>query len=261
MVTDAGVTTLIPMPVHISSPFWGWVFLIQTIAILVGIGIWWLWSGEYKRRGMVLPILFAGTALSSVLIEPIFDNVLLYWYPPENPLAFFTGFGRTLPWYVPLGYAWLFGGGGYLIQRQFEKGIDLIGVWKLYALFILLDWVATSTAGWFGLSAFYGNQPFVYLGACPLWFSFVDATGSFMMAAAVQIFLPVLTGTKRAWLLLLPTFTYGATLGTTTAPITMALNSGWSAGATWLAGTATMAMCCAVIYVISIYATRVSDSR
>jgi hypothetical protein len=244
------VVTLIPMPVHAASLFYGWVFLIATIAILIGITIWWLVSGEYRQRGMVLPLVFTGTALSSILIEPIFDNVLLYWYPPENPLAFFTAFGRTIPWYVPLGYAWLFGGGGYLIQRQFEKGIGKAAVWKLFALFVFLDWLATGTAGWFGLSAFYGNQPFVFLAGCPLWFSFVDATGSFMMAIVLHQFLPVLSGTRRAWLLILPTFTYGATLGPTTAPVALALNSGWSTPVTWLAGAATMAMCAVVIWAI-----------
>jgi hypothetical protein len=245
------MVTLIPMPVHAASLFYGWVFLVATFAILVGITIWWLASGEYQQRGMVLPLVFAGTALSSILIEPIFDNVLLYWYPPENPLAFFTAFGRTIPWYVPLGYAWLFGGGGYVIQRQFENGIGKAMIWKLFALFVFLDWVATGTAGWFGLSAFYGNQPFVFLEGCPLWFSFVDAAGSFMMAIALHQFRPFLTGAKRAWLLILPTFTYGATLGTTTAPVALALNSGWSTPVTWLAGAATMAMCMIVIWAIA----------
>jgi hypothetical protein len=244
------MVTLMPMPVHTAPLFYGWVFLIATIAILIGITIWWLASGEYRKRGMVLPLVFAGTALSSILIEPIFDNVLLYWYPPENPLAFFTAFGRTIPWYVPLGYAWLFGGGGYLIQRQFEKGIGKATIWKLFALFVLFDWVATGTAGWFGLSAFYGNQPFVFLAGCPLWFSFVDATGSFMMAIALHQFLPFLHGAKRLWLLIFPTFTYGATLGTTTAPVALALNSGWSTPVIWLAGAATMALCAVVIWVI-----------
>jgi hypothetical protein len=238
------------MPVHQASLTLGWTFLIGTTIILAAIFIWWLVKGEYKTRGLALPLVFAGTALSSVIIEPIFDNVLLYWYPPENPLAFFTAFGRTIPWYVPLGYAWLFGGGGYLIQRQFEKGISKASIWKLFALFIFFDWVATGTAGWFGLSAFYGNQPFVFFGGCPLWFSFVDATGSFALAIGLHQFLPWLTGKRRAWLLLLPSFTYGATLGTTTAPVTLALNSGWSTPVVWLAGAATMTLCVVVIWSI-----------
>jgi hypothetical protein len=248
--------TLMPMPVHSADLFWGWVFLIGTLAILAGIFIWWLWCGEYKTRGMVLPLVFMGTAFSAVLIEPVFDNTLLYWYPPENPLAFFIAFGRTLPWYVPLGYAWLFGGGGYLIQRQFEKGISKTGVWKLFGLFILFDWLATGTAGWFGLSAFYGNQPFVFFGGCPLWFCFVDATGSFAMAIALHQLLPWMQGTRRLWLLILPSFTYGATLGSTTAPVTLALNSGWPTPVVWAAGAATMLLCCCVVWAVSEIVTK-----
>lgn len=250
------MVTLTPMPVHPAPLFYGWVFLIATILILIGIATWWLASGEFRRRGLVLPLVFAGTALSSILIEPIFDNILLYWYPPENPLAFFTAFGRTLPWYVPLGYAWLFGGGGYIIARAFERGITAAGIWRLFALLVAIDWIAVSVCEWLGLSAFYGNQPFHLIGS-PLWFSFVDATGSFAMAIALYKFLPSLTGLKRAWLLILPTFTYGATLGTTTAPVALALNSGWSTPVVWVAGAATMAMCAVVLHaVISIAAVQ-----
>ena len=52
-----------------------------------------------------MPLVFAGTALSAMMIEPIYDNTLLYWYPDENDLALFRAYERTIPWYVPLGCA------------------------------------------------------------------------------------------------------------------------------------------------------------
>jgi hypothetical protein len=247
------LSTVIPVPVHPAPEPAGLYFLVGTTLIIIGLLIWWLKSGEYRARGWNMPLVFLGTGLSAVLIEPIFDNTLLYWYPAVNDLAFFTAYERTLPWYVPLGYAWFFGGTAYLLQRQFELGVSVKKVWQLFAAVVVIDWLAVSICEWLSLSAFYGNQPFHVVGS-PVWFSFTDATGAFVLAAALHLFLPHLSGTRKLWLLVLPTFTYGGTLGSVTAPVSLALNSAWSAPVTWLAGAATMALCAIAIHVTAQFA-------
>lgn len=251
------LSTVTTMPVYPAPEPAGTYFLVGTTVIIVGLLIWWAKSGEYRERGWTMPLVFLGTGLSAVLIEPIFDNTLLYWYPAVNDLAFFTAYGRTLPWYVPLGYAWFFGGTAYLLQRQFERGVSAGRVWQLFALVVVIDWLAVSICEWLSLSAFYGNQPFHVVGS-PVWFSFTDATGAFVLAAALHLFLPHLSGTRKLWLLVLPTFTYGGTLGSVTAPVSLALNSAWSTPVTWLAGAATMALCATAIHVTARFAGRVN---
>jgi hypothetical protein len=248
-------TTIIPMPIQAAPQPAGTLFLAGTTVILAGLLIWWLKSGEYRERGWNMPLVFLGTGLSAILIEPIFDNTLLYWYPAVNELAFFTAYERTLPWYVPLGYAWFFGGTAYLLQRQFEKGVSVGKVWQFFAGVVVIDWLAVSICEWLSLSAFYGNQPFHMVGS-PIWFSFTDATGAFVLAAALHLFLPHLSGSRKLWLLVLPTFTYGGTLGSVTAPVSLALNSAWSTPVTWLAGAATMALCATAIHVTARFAAQ-----
>jgi hypothetical protein len=252
-------STIIDMPIMAAPQTAGYAFLIGTIAILVGLMIWWLASGEFRKRGWIMPLVFIGTGLSAILIEPIFDNTLLYWYPVENALAVFSAYERTIPWYVPLGYAWFFGGTAYLLQRSFAQGVSRAQIWGLFAIVIFTDWLAVSICEWMDLSAFYGNQPFHSFGS-PIWFSFTDATGAFVLAAALHVFLPHLTGLKRLWLLILPTFTYGGTLGSVTAPISLALNSAWSTEATWLAGLGTMALCSTAVYAITQFAARTDQA-
>jgi len=245
------MTNTIPlMPVMPAPQPAGSAFLIGTCIIMAAILLWWALGGERKRRGWIMPLVFAGTALSAVMIEPIYDNTLLYWYPDENDLAFFRAYERTIPWYVPLGYAWFFGGSAYLVWRVIEGGASTSQIWKLFAATVLVDWLAVSICEWLDLSAFYGNQPFHVFGS-PLWFSFCDATGGFVLGAALAVFVPHLRGARRLWLLLLPSFTYAATLGSTTAPVSLALNSGWSTPLVWLGGAATMALCMVAIHVIA----------
>ena len=243
-------STIVPMPVMPAPEPAGTIFLVGTCIIMAGILAWWALGHERRMRGWVLPLVFVGTALSAVMIEPIYDNTLLYWYPAENPLAFFRGYERTIPWYVPLGYAWFFGGSAYLVWRVIEGGASAARIWQLFFATAAVDWLAVSICEWLGLSAFYGDQPFHLFGS-PVWFSFCDATGGFVLGAALAKLMPYLSGSKRLWLLILPSFTYAATLGSTTAPVSLALNSAWSPFMTWLAGTATMAMCLIAIHVIA----------
>ena len=236
------LSTVPALPARPAPAVAGAIFTAGTTAILLVLLLWWAVSGERRAHGWTMPLVFLGTALSALLIEPIFDNTLLYWYPPVNELAVFRAFDRTIPWFVPLGYAWFFGGAAYLVARRAERGIAAGTFWRLFALVVAVDWLAVSICEWFELSAFYGAQPFHVVGS-PLWFSFCDATGGFVLAGALHLLLPHLDGPRRGWLLILPTFTYGATLGATGAPVTIALNSGWSRGATWAGGAATIALC------------------
>tara|TARA_R110001606_G_scaffold29838_4_gene92878 strand:- start:530 stop:1279 length:750 start_codon:yes stop_codon:yes gene_type:complete len=238
------------MPVMPAPEPAGTIFLVGTTIIMTAILLWWAFGGERKRHGWILPLVFAGTALSAVMIEPIYDNTLLYWYPDENSLAFFRGFERTIPWYVPLGYAWFFGGTAYLVWRVIESGVSAGRIWQLFLATAIVDWLAVSICEWMELSAFYGNQPFHIFGS-PIWFSFCDATGGFVLGAALAVFVPYLEGAKRLWLLILPSFTYASTLGSTTAPVSLALNSNWSTLLTWAAGAATMILCMIAIHVIA----------
>lgn len=252
------ISTIVPMPIHPAPEPAGAIFLAGTTLILVAMMLHWYFAGEYKKRGFILPLVFIGTGFSAIMVEPIFDNTLLYWYPAENPLAVFTAYERTIPWFVPLGYAWFFGGTAYLLQRLFANGVTKTRIWQLFALTIFTDWIAVSICEWIDLSAFYGNQPYHWFGS-PIWFSFCDATGAFVLAGALHLLLPHLKGTKQLWLLILPTFTYGATLGSATAPISLALNSAWSTPMVWFCGTATMAMCCMAVYAITQFAA--TDSK
>ena len=243
-------STIVPMPIMPAPQPAGTIFLVGTCVILAAILLWWAFGGERQRRGWTLPLVFIGIALSAVLIEPIYDNTLLYWYPEENSLAFFRGYERTIPWFVPLGYAWFFGGSAYLVWRVIEAGVSAGRIWQLFFATVFVDWFAVSICEWLDLSAFYGNQPFHVFGS-PIWFSFCDASGGFVLGAALAKLMPYLDGPKRLWLLILPSFTYAATLGSTTAPVSLALNSAWSTPLTWAAGAATMAMCMLVIHVIA----------
>jgi hypothetical protein len=117
------LATSVEMPVNPSPTAASVAFTLAAVVTVVALLVWWVVSGEYKR-GPVLPLLFLGTSISAIAVEPVFDKTLLYWYPPDNALGVFAAFGRTVPWFVPIGYAWFFGGSAYVLWRLFERGVS-----------------------------------------------------------------------------------------------------------------------------------------
>lgn len=223
--------------------------LLVSIFIVTALLLWWGFSAE-RKRGPVLPLILLGTSISAILLESVFDNTLMYWWPADNPLAMFSSYGRTIPWSVVIGYAWLFGGASYFLWRKFERGVTLSQATKYFFVLVFIDWLAISIAQWTNQSAFYGNQPFHLFGS-PLWFSFADAAGGFALGAAMYGLIPHLHGPRKLLLLLLPTFIYGGVLGSTTAPVAQALNSGWSTPMVWLCGSVTIGLCYILFFVLA----------
>lgn len=250
----------IPMPTEASPPSGPSIaFTVASLAIVIALLVWWWVSGE-RRRGPVLPLLFLGIALSAIAVEPIFDNTLLYWYPPDNPLGVYAAYDRTVPWFTPLGYAWFFGGSSYIMWRVFSRGATRREIFSWFGFFVVVDGLATGTAGWLGISGFYGPQPFM-LGGINVWFAFADATAGLVGAVILYLVVPRLSGWKWAWLLVIPTVSYGAVLGAVTSPVVLGLHSDWTTFGRWLGGAGTIALCCVVAYACASIAAKNSAFR
>src|SRR5947209_2797749 len=97
---------LVPMPIH-AAPQTGYVVYTALMAAITGgLLVWW----AARRRGdALLPLMLAGGALSAAF-EPLYDNLVLFWYPPHQQLWAFHAFNRTVPIFVVIGYAWFCGG-------------------------------------------------------------------------------------------------------------------------------------------------------
>lgn len=250
----------IPMPTDASPPTVPSVAFTTASAVMVlTLLVWWWVSGE-RRRGPVLPLFFLGIALSAIVVEPIFDNTLLYWYPPDNPLGVYAAYGRTVPWFVPIGYAWFFGGSSYILWRQFVRGVNRRKIWGWFGLLVVVDALATATAGWLGISGFYGDQPFM-AGGINIWFAFADATAGLVGAVILYLLVPRLAGWKWLWLVMIPTASYGAVLGSVTSPVVLGLHSDWTTLGRWLGGAGTIALCCVVAHACASIGARDSSFR
>jgi hypothetical protein len=72
------------MPIHSSPTIASTAITAGSLFIVVGLLVWWVLAKEY-RRGPALPIILLGTALSAVVVEPIFYNTLLLLRKRPHP--------------------------------------------------------------------------------------------------------------------------------------------------------------------------------
>lgn len=241
------------MPIHVAPATAYLAITVGMGAALVGLLVWWARAREYDRTGLVMPLLFLGVAIGSLIQEPVFDNVALYWYPPHNGWALYEAFGRTIPAYIPIGYAGFFGGVSFVEYRLIARGGTARTVWRLFAVSLVIDALATAFVSWINAGGFYGDQPF-NVAQYPLWFAFVDAPTTIVNAIALLLLVPVLKGRRRLFLVLLPIITYSAVNGAVDPPAALALHSGWSSAATWVLAACSIAIGCAIVYACSLVA-------
>jgi hypothetical protein len=236
------------MPIH-SAPRTAFVvYTVLMAAVTGGLLLWWFLSRE-RSRGFALPLLLAGGAISS-LLEPFLDNVVLVWYPPHQNLGAYQAFGRTVPIFVPIGYAWFCGGLLYFAARMYERGIRARQVWGLLGAVAVIDFVAIGLTTWIGVMGFFGGPPLDIAGY-PLWWAAFDGPDVILGGAVVLLLLPRLEGRQQLWLLVIPSLVLGGVSGAVGWPITTALHSQWSSGAKLIAAAMTIGLGCAIVHSVA----------
>lgn len=227
------------------------VYTVLMIAMTTGLLVWWLTSREERRIGPALPFLLLGGLLSG-LMESWLDNVVLVGYPPDQNLPVLESFGRSVPIFVPIGYAWFCGGLLYLMTRYFQRnGIRTKDVWAIYGTVVVVDFIAIGLSAWIGILEFYGDPPMKILGY-PLWWAGIDGLHVILGGSIVLLALHHLRGRAQAWLVLVPSVALGASAGIVGWPVSTAINSAeWSDLAKYLAAFASIGLSLACITVIA----------
>lgn len=207
--------------------------------VTLGFLAWWRFTPE-RRQGPALPLIVLGGGISG-LMEAWLDNVVLYRWPPEQHLAAFQAFGRTVPLFVPIGYAWFCGALLYVVARRFERGVSARQVWALLGIIAFVDFAAIGLSAWIGVSDFFGDPPLSVAGY-PIWWAAIDGCDVLIGATLVWFLRPRLQGREQLWLVVVPVIALGASAGAVGWPVSTALNSQWSAQGKLLCALATIGL-------------------
>lgn len=190
-------------------------FFGATAIAALGLACYW----AFTRRD-VLPIVTCISAVICSLNEPIFDILGKITYAENNPIAF-TAFGRSIPWFLVIGYiAWV-GLFPYVIAGWMAAG------WsnrRLYVVSVLgtLSVVGTEIVnrflhGW----KYYGDPPLQFFGGVAAMASVPLVAGFLLYALAFPA-----TGLRRVLAgLFIPLLSLPMMFASTGLPLYIALYS------------------------------------
>ena len=145
-----------------------------------------------RKEGDHVPLLLMFGGAAAMLCEPIVDVMGLCYFPRAGQWRLFEAFGRPIPWFI-LVYVWYVGGQSFIALRQLEKGATARNVWRLYAIFAVLDMVVETPGLYMHLYTYYGKQPFDFF-RLPLWWPVVNGAMPIVCATLIYRLRPRLNG-------------------------------------------------------------------
>jgi sorbitol-specific phosphotransferase system component IIC len=188
-----------------------------------------------------LPIVCCLAALVAALNEPIYDILGKIVYAEDNPMAYHA-FGRSIPWFLVLGYLPWVGLAPYLVYKAMEAGVARRTLHIAAAVLFVSVMCVEIFGNTLHLWTYYGEVPMKYLGVAPQAVTY-PMVGGFLLYA--------LAGGLRGWrraavgfvitLVILP-IGYAAT----SWPGYFALYSDLPPAVDWFASAVLLALCAAM---------------
>jgi hypothetical protein len=227
------------------------LFIFAPLGVAIGIAIRNLVRGD----GPLLLFCLIGGAVAAVF-EPIVDVLGLVYFPRSGSWVAFETMGRPVPLLIAFVYPWYVGGQGYLAYRLFQRGIDRLGVFRLWAIFFAVN-IALETPGLIpGVYTYYGRQPFDFWGF-PLWWGFVNPVMPLIAGALIVRLRPYLgSGWRLLGIVPLIPIADGVANAATAWPMWATLNTDLPSVATYAAAIVTLGLALYAVWVISLVVSR-----
>lgn len=130
-----------------------------------------------------LPLVLCGIALVAAFNEPIYDILGKIVYAEDNPMAFHA-FGRSVPWFLVIGYLPWVGLAPYLVYRAMESGVSRkrlhVVAAGLFVSVMCVEIIGNTLHVW----TYYGEPPMKYLGVAPQAVTYPMVGGFLLYALA-----------------------------------------------------------------------------
>lgn len=215
------------------------------------------WVIRMAMRGEPLGVFFLIGGLFMGLLEAYLDYNGLLWFAADNVAVALNLFGRHVPLYVVLGYAFFFGLQSYVIYRGILLGKGAKFFLYAYAVSWLFDLSLQAAGSAFGLYRYYGNQPLLIAGV-PAWWFTIDATLQLLAGFVFFGLRDRLVGWGRLLVIPLLPMLYAGLNGATGWPVFTAINSNYDAevngnastALVYLGGFVTIALCAFLVWLL-----------
>lgn len=194
------------------------------------------------RTRDLMPVVVCVGALVCAFNEPIYDILGKIVYADNHPMAY-TSFGRSIPWFLVIGYLPWVGLLPYLISRAMHAGVSrnkLHGIaFGSFLSVVVVESIGTSFHAW----AYYGQVPLKFLVVAPQMAP-VPIVGGFLLFAVADRF----NGWRRlAAGFAISTLALPMVFASASWPLYIGLNSDLPAVLNWILGAAMLGLSAAVV--------------
>lgn len=185
-------------------------------AVFVGTLVYW------RRTGSPLALILTLGGVLCSFNEPLVDTIGHVWFPQDSIMTW-EFFGRGVPLWVVFSYTLFFGTAAFIQVTVMRSNISRKTVWIGMVVFWVANMCLEIPILLMDVYQYYGDQPFE-IGGFPIAWATINDVGDFMAAVLVLYALPYLRGGRQWLLIVVPFFTYAASLALS-MPYFLALNS------------------------------------
>ncbi|HTK65807.1 MAG TPA: hypothetical protein VL595_25720 [Pseudonocardia sp.] len=153
------------------------------------------------RRRTWAPALLLASGVLCLVLEPVYDDQFHIWFHDRGQMwGTYSAYGMTQPVWVPITYAWCYGGLALLVWRRLMDGMTRAGLLRmtgmLWAIFTVFELVGINL----GVYTYFGDHPLRLFGL-PIWVEIPNTVLTVVAAVAFARLEPLLHGIGRASLL------------------------------------------------------------
>jgi hypothetical protein len=233
------------------------IFTFGNIVPVVVIGFLAFRYAQANKTPLPYYLLIGGAF--AVLMEPVVDVLGLCYFPHEGSWGAFRAFDVTIPMFLVPVYLWYVGGQAFLTYKVLENGITTAGLFKMWAIFAVVNGILETPPILMGIYTYYGAQPFQLFGF-PWWWTFCNALMPIAAGAIAFRIKPYLPGWRLALLIPIVPMACGLINGAVSWPTWLALNSGVGYWATYPAAIISFILGAIAVYILSILVAKDSPA-
>jgi hypothetical protein len=173
-------------PIEMQSPQLAYQIFYLIFAFQLVAALAWLAVHSWRTHSRLPLVAFAGSLFVGYFVPPVFNHLLMTWFPSNIPWAYINAFDMRDPLFDFVGYTLYFGLGGYVMMRAFQRGLGSRAVALTAVIFGVADLLYELPFLAAGMYTYYGQQPLAIL-TYPLHWLVMNAT------------VPVITGFIMYW--------------------------------------------------------------
>jgi hypothetical protein len=175
--------------------------VLTLVTTTVAVAFVFLGVRECRRRRSTAPAWLLGSGAVCLFLEPVYDDQFHIWFHDQGHMwRTYTAYGMPQPVWVPITYAWCYGGLAMLVWRRLADGGGRREVLRmaggLLAVFTAFELIGINL----GVYTYYGAQPLRLMGL-PLWVEVPNTVLTVVAAVAFARLEPMVHGLGRLCLL------------------------------------------------------------